>query len=242
MPDSVDHLGCEGVAMSDEPNGGLIGRGRDCDVFAAGPGRVLRRNRAGESTEGEAALMRHLARYGYPVPTVHDASGPDIVMERLDGPTMLAHLSSRPWTLQQQAETLAELIERLLDIPLPDGELPVVGHAGEVVVHLDLHPDNVVLSDRGPVVIDWTNAASGPRGLDAANTWLTLAAGSPSGSLATRVLAWAGRRLLVNRFVHAIDRAAARDQLEIALACRELDPNLSASEVATMRRLAADEM
>jgi aminoglycoside phosphotransferase (APT) family kinase protein len=227
--------------MNGEPTRGLIGSGRDCDVFAAGPGRVLRRNRAGESTEGEAALMRHLARFGYPVPTIHEASGPDIVMERLDGPTMLAHLSSRPWTLQQQADTLAGLIEQLLDVPLPDGELPVVGQAGDVVVHLDLHPDNVVLSDRGPIVIDWTNAASGPRGLDAANTWLTLAAGSPPGSLATRVLAAVGRRLFVDRFVHAIDRAVACDQLETALALRELDPNLSEAEVATMRQLVADE-
>jgi aminoglycoside phosphotransferase (APT) family kinase protein len=227
--------------MSDGADGDLIGSGRACDVYAAGPGRVLRRHRAGESTEGEAKLMRHLAQFGYPVPTVYEAGGPDIVMERLDGPTMLSELSSRPWSLQTHADVLAGPIRRLRDVPLPDDDLRVVGSSGEVIVHLDLHPDNVVLSDRGAVVIDWTNAASGPNGLDAANTWLTLAAGSPPGSLATRVVASVGRRLFVNRFVRAIDRPAARSQLEVALALRELDPNLSDTEVTTMRRLVADE-
>lgn len=219
--------------------GELIGTGRDCDVFEAGTGRVLRRNRAGTSTEAEADLMRHLADHGYPVPAVFEADGPDIVMERLDGPTMLDHLSSRPWTMAKQARVLADLVERLGDVPVPNG-LPAVEASAEVIVHLDLHPDNVVLSDRGPVVIDWTNAAAGPPGLDAANTWLTLAAGTPPGSLVTRWLVSAGRRFFLGRFVRAVDRPQAVRRLHTALALRELDPNLTDDEVATMRAVVAD--
>lgn len=218
----------------------LIGRGRDCDVFAAGPGRVLRRNRAGRSTETEAALMRYLADHGYPVPTVFEASGPDIVMERLDAPTMLEHLSSRPWTMTTHAQTLADLVRRLGDVDVPEGELRVVGEAREVIVHLDLHPDNVVLSGRGPMVIDWSNAAAGPRGLDAANTWLTLAAGTPPGSVVTRWLVSTGRGFFLRRFVGAVDRTEAVRQLDTALALRELDPNLTDREIATMRDLVAN--
>jgi aminoglycoside phosphotransferase (APT) family kinase protein len=219
--------------------GELIGTGRDCDVFEAGPGRVLRRNRAGESTEAEARLMRHLADHGYPVPAVFEADGPDIVMERLDGPTMLDRLASRPWTMARHARTLADLVRRLGDVPVPGG-LRVIERSGEVVVHLDLHPDNVVLSDRGPIVIDWTNAAAGPRGLDAANTWLTLAAGTPPGSIVRRWLAAALRRLFLDRFVRAVDRPLAVGQLDTALALRELDPNLTPEEIDVMRAVVAD--
>ncbi|WP_319054676.1 hypothetical protein [Streptomyces europaeiscabiei] len=31
---------------------------------------------------------------------------------------------------------------------------------------LDLHPENVILTARGPQVIDWSNAEEGPPGLD----------------------------------------------------------------------------
>lgn len=217
--------------------GELIGSGRDCDVFTAGPGRVVRRNRAGRSTETEALTMQHCAAHGYPVPQVFDADGPEIVMERLDGPTMLGDLSTRPWTMRSKAQLLADLIRRLERIPRPDHELSVVAEGGDVLVHLDLHPDNIVLTSDGPIVIDWSNAATGVSGLDAANTWLTLAAGQPDGSIATRTLVAAGRQLFVRGFLSAIDRNAAVESLPTALQLRLSDPHLSEAERSTMQDL-----
>ena len=219
--------------MTDE----LIGRGRDCDVFAAGPGRVVRRTRAGRSTESEALTMQHCAAHGYPVPEVFDADGPDIVMQRLDGPTMLHDLSARPWTMRAKAQLLSDLIDGLERIPRPDHELPAIVEGGDILVHLDLHPDNVVLTADGPLVIDWSNAALGVAGLDAANTWLTLAAGKPGGSVATRALVTAGRRLFVRGFLSAIDRGAAVASLPTALQFRLRDPNQSDGERAAMQAL-----
>lgn len=69
-----------------------IGVGRDADVYALGPDRVVRRYRRGGDVGREAGIMRHLAAHGYPVPVVYRAEGPDLEMERLDGPTMLAML------------------------------------------------------------------------------------------------------------------------------------------------------
>ena len=45
------------------------------------------------------------------------------------------------------------------------------------LLHLDLHPYNVLVDDAGEVtaVIDWTNAAAGDPRLDAARTWSILA-------------------------------------------------------------------
>nr|WP_312870502.1 phosphotransferase [Streptomyces himalayensis] len=47
-----------------------------------------------------------------------------------------------------------------------------VSRCGDVVVpgvrvlHLDLHPENVLLTQRGPVVIDWANSEEGHPDLD----------------------------------------------------------------------------
>ena len=221
--------------------GELIGRGRDCDVFEAGPGRVLRRNRDGRSTEVEALTMRHCAAHGYPVPEVFDAHGADIVMQRLDGPTMLGDMSARPWTMMAKARQLAELIDRLGRVPLPDHELPAAvddrGDRGDTLVHLDLHPENVILTHDGPIVIDWSNTGIGVAGLDAANTWLTLSAGQPDGSAVMRTVVTVGRRFFVRGFVSSIDRSAAVRMLPTALELRLLDPNQSDGERAAMRSL-----
>jgi hypothetical protein len=217
--------------------GALIGTGRDCDVFEAGPGRVLRRNRDGRSTEVEALTMRHCAAHGYPVPEVFDADGADIVMQRLDGPTMLDDMSRRPWTMRAKARQLAELIDRLGRLPLPDHELPTAVDGGGMLVHLDLHPDNVILTADGPIVIDWSNAGLGVAGLDAANTWLTLSAGQPEGSALVNTVVAVGRRFFVRGFVSSIDRAAAVAMLPTALEFRLLDPNQSEAERATMQEL-----
>ncbi len=217
--------------------GDLIARGRDCDVFEAGPGLVLRRNRTGASTELEALTMRHLAEHGYPVPAVHDAHGCDIVMQRLDGPTMLDTISRQPWTMRANAVLLADLIGQLGHVVLPAHEIRTAVSRGNTLSHLDLHPGNVVLTADGPVVIDWTNASIGTVGLDAANTWLTLAAGEPDGGALMRFFVAAGRKFFVGRFVAAIDRSAAQEQLATAFSLRLRDPNLRDGERATMQAL-----
>jgi len=217
--------------------GDLIGRGRDCDVFEAGPGRVLRRNRDGRSTEVEALTMRHCAAHGYPVPEVFDADGTDIVMQRLDGPTMLGDMSARPWTMRAKARQLAELIDRLARVPLPDHELPTAVDGGDTLTHLDLHPNNVVLTADGPIVIDWSNSGIGVAGLDAANTWLTLSAGRPDESALVNTVVAVGRRFFVRGFVSSIDRSTAVRMLPTALELRLLDPNQSDAERATMQAL-----
>lgn len=72
---------------AEEP-GELIGRGRAADIYALDAGRVLRRYRTAHRGEAEAGLMRYLRQAGYPVPEVFGADGPDLVMERLAGPTI----------------------------------------------------------------------------------------------------------------------------------------------------------
>ena len=229
--------------MSDgDSPGELVARGRAADVFALGPERVLRRYREGEHDDvaPEAAAMEHARRHGFPVPAVYEAGGRDLVMERVDGPTMLADLERRPWRVGRHGATLAELHRRLHDIPAPDG-IRAPFDRGDCLVHFDLHPDNVLLSPRGPMVIDWSNASRGDAADDVALTWAIMVTSNVPGPLPFRVLARAGRGLLVNAFLAGVDADAARARLpEIAARRLMTDPHLLEPERRALADLAGD--
>src|SRR5712692_727570 len=91
----------------------LIARGRAADVYSFGDGLVLRRYRTPHDCLYEAAVMQHVRAHGYPAPEVAEVAGPDIVMERLEGPTMLASFARRPWLIFRYARTLSTLLQQL---------------------------------------------------------------------------------------------------------------------------------
>ena len=226
-PDVTDALGDPGV---------LIGRGRAADVYALDADRVLRRYRTPYSCAAEADVMRYLRRAGYPVPAVLAVDGGDLVMERLYGRDMLADLASRPWRIARHARVLAALHDQLHQIAAPEG-LPQPFGAAEGILHLDLHPGNVMLTPSGPVVIDWTNAAAGPAGADAAMAYLIMASGDLDAvPWWLRPAAAILRRVLLRRF-----RAAVRDDPGPYLAqvarYRLADVNVRPAEAARLRRL-----
>jgi aminoglycoside phosphotransferase (APT) family kinase protein len=103
--------------------GRLIGAGRSADVYDAGNGRVLRRYRDGRPAAWvarEAEVMKHARAHRVPVPEVFDVSGPDIVMARAAGPTMVDVLIRRPWTVGAQARLLARLHDQVHAVPALD--------------------------------------------------------------------------------------------------------------------------
>jgi aminoglycoside phosphotransferase (APT) family kinase protein len=99
-----------------------------------------------------------------------------------------------------------------------------LGGEGPAILHLDLHPANVMLGPHGPVVIDWANAARGDAALDVALTAVVLA-----GAPVDPPLSW-----LRNRFVRAFVGEFAppewRLSLDRAIAYRRNDGNVSDKE------------
>jgi aminoglycoside phosphotransferase (APT) family kinase protein len=216
--------------------GELLASGRDADIFAFGSGLVLRRSRMGRSMAAEARVMEHARGHGYPVPAIDHISddGTDLVMERLDGPSMFAALSRQPWTVRRQGRVLAALHEQLHDIPAPDWLPAAPFGTGDRLLHLDLHPLNVILTAKGPVVIDWPNARRGDGSADVALTWAVLAAGEiPAGRLKAAVLG-AGRALLIGGLLAPFDRSELTAQLAGVVEWKAADPNMSDAEQQAM--------
>jgi len=227
--------------MAVEAPGALIGAGRNADVYDIGGGRVLRRYRDGRDPRGvelQAQVMRHARAFGAPVPEVFEATGPDIIMERADGPTMLETLGRRPWSLRGQARLLARLHHLVHQVPAMPG-LRTVGDDddgdGHVLVHRDLHPLNVILTPTGPLIIDWEGAANAPAVYDVALTWAILGFSDvPDGGLKA-VMIRSLQALFTRTFVRA---AGPIDQTWRAMAVRHrlADPNTLATERARLER------
>ena len=220
--------------------GELLARGRDCDVYALDDARVVRRYRqgGGRSMENEAKVMERARANGYPVPRVHDVTDTDLVMDRVEGPTMVEEMARRPWALRRYARTLASLHHRLHDIPAPEGLDAPLGD-GAVIVHLDLHPLNVIMAPQGPVVIDWTNAARGDGNADAAMTWLLVMSGNPDDGALIKLMARWGRAIFAEAFLARFVRKDVMAHLDAVAAYKLVDQNMSEAEQRAIRHLAA---
>jgi uncharacterized protein (TIGR02172 family) len=180
----------------------------------------------------EAELARAIYDSGAPAPQVGevvevgDRAG--VIYERISGPSLLTDLVDHPIHLRRIMRTLAEahadLHQRAVaDLPrvremlaqrassvakLTGAQRRAVLHAlealpdADALCHGDFHQDNVLLSPRGPLVIDWENAALGDPLADVARTLLLFRANFVhSQSAATRVLKRGALQYLSNLYL-----------------------------------------
>ncbi|MEP7764721.1 phosphotransferase [Sanguibacter sp. 25GB23B1] len=154
----------------------LLTRGRSSDVYLLNDTEVVRRLHDRDDTFRNVDLIRHLNAEHFPTARVVHAQGPDLIMERLNGATLLQALDVQDVGITDGVRILLDLHETLHALPLPPSGVAsrVVGR-GECIVHLDLHPANVLMTSDGPFLIDWESAGLGPAGLDLAMTALVFA-------------------------------------------------------------------
>ncbi len=176
-----------------------------------------------------------------------------LLMERVDGADMLTVLGSKPWKLLRLGGTMgrahAALHDAIAPPELPDLKQRLRAHMersplvpdvlrsralaalaslpdGDRIVHGDFHPGNVIVTERGPIVIDWTNAVRGDAAADVARTLLTLRMGAlpPGTPRLLGLLQNGGRSVLTWRYRAAYQalrpddmRRASRWMLPVAI-------------------------
>ncbi len=207
--------------------GKLIGTGRMADVYAWGNHKVVKVFRNGTALsqiEQEAAFGRAIYQAGVPVPATEQIIRVDgrygIVFERINGLSMLAEMSAKPWILLKHARLMAELHMAMHELFVPglpsqrdymqrritdastlsrsqkEAALSALDQLPDdnKLTHGDFHPDNIVMTPDGPVIIDWSTATYGNPIADVARTSLLLGlADLPPGTPA-------GIRLLIGVF------------------------------------------
>jgi uncharacterized protein (TIGR02172 family) len=151
-----------------------------------------------------------------------------VVYERLTGPSLLNQTTARPWTILHSARLMAELhaqmhacrptglpaqrdqLQQKIEAahPLPESlkraALDALDQLPDdtVLCHGDYHPDNILVSARGSVILDWTAAACGHPLADVARTTLIMRHAAVPSHMPGRRLIEAGRRLWYQVYLH----------------------------------------
>ena len=224
--------------------------------------------------ESRIAHAVHAAGIPSPAPgeTLEVNGRQGLIYERIPGVSMLQDLNSRPWMLLQHARSLAELQVKIHRQSIPD--LPpykqMLRNAiqrtqylteelrdkcltlleslpnGQNFCHGDYHPGNVLLTDYGPVVIDWMTACSGSRWADVARTSLLLTIGpkgvgklvSPSIRAALRLY----HRVYLNRYLAAVpDKSNELKRWSMVIAAARLNEDIPPEREALLKLIQKEE-
>jgi len=190
--------------------------------------RLMRNPDALSWLEQQAAALEAARAAGVRVPAVYGLTTvmdrPGMIMERISGQDLLTVLGGKPWLIFRVAAITGKTHARLHQVAAPPGvgslkerlarqissgavpqelvpfALGALGPLpdGDRLCHGDFHPGNIMLQDGAPVVIDWSNVASGDPTADYARCQLMWHTGSlpPGTSIALRVMSSFGRSVL----------------------------------------------
>ena len=154
------------------------------------------------SVEYEARAARAARSAGLPVPAVGEVIEVNgrlgLVYERVEGVSMLETFKTKPWTLFRFAHLSAKLHADVHACTMPelpsqrqrlkhrirrtealsDGTKRIVLSIldglpdDERLCHGDFHPDNILMTAQGPIIVDWMDATRGNPLSDVARTSL----------------------------------------------------------------------
>ena len=198
------------------------------------------------AVEQEKRISQIVHEFGLLVPATGGMIEVDgrhgILYERIDGPSMLRQLGAKPWTaisllhvfadlhvsmhahtvreFPSQRQRLTHLIQQASPLPaewtaaaltalnqLPDGGR---------LCHGDYHPDNVLMSPTGPIIIDWSEATCGNPLADVANTSLIFRLGAPPPGGMSRLLIGPARAVAEATYMRGYLKRAPALRAELA--------------------------
>jgi aminoglycoside phosphotransferase (APT) family kinase protein len=156
------------------------------------------------SIEHEYLRSKAVMDSGLPVPAIFEKvihkGRTALLYERINGSPLTKKLSNKPWTaltlINQMAKLQVfvhdkevsnfpyqkEILHRKIKLAkeLTEAEKTLIAEwlsklpSGNSLCHGDFHPDNILLAERGPVIIDWADATQGTRLADLARTLIIL--------------------------------------------------------------------
>lgn len=199
------------------------------------------------------------------------AGRPGMIMERVDGRDLMAELGRRPWRLFWVASLSGEVhaklhavtappnlrsLKSLLRVtiefsPLVPSEIAARAMValedlpdGDKLCHGDFYPANLLLHRDGPVLIDWSRAASGDPDADVARTLMMVRLGElpPSTPLAVRPIAAVGRGILAAAYLRSYRRhrplnPSRVDAWEIPVAAARLAEGIAGERLRLLKFL-----
>jgi len=184
--------------------------------------------------EQEAMLGKHVHEAGIASPAIGEVIELDgrkgFVLEKITGKSMLTEISKKPWMIFKNAKALAESLASIHKQEvnkLPDQrkalinairsanglseekKLKIISLLHELreenkLCHGDFHPDNVINTIEGVIIIDWATATKGNPLADLARTSLLLQIGEPPPGIPP-LMRWViknGRTIFYNYFIN----------------------------------------
>jgi aminoglycoside phosphotransferase (APT) family kinase protein len=187
-----------------------IGAGRTATIFRYGQNQAIKLFKASfprQAINDEFEIGRSLNTRGLSIPRTYELIEVDhtkgIVLDFINGRSMLQNLAKKPWFvltyakkmarlhfaihkasiarnnwIKSLSKSLAEKISRVTLLSTEEQNAVLQDLAslpdGSALCHGDFHPDNILMSKDGLVTVDWITARIGNSVADVARTWLLL--------------------------------------------------------------------
>lgn len=165
-----------GTKIPELKESNLLAEGSHSRVYSISDRLVVRQLKSFSGTYPNADLIAHLKKMGYPTPALYEARQDKLVMERVHGPTLLQSLIAQETSLSEGIDIIVDLHEQLHAINPPE-ITSISGWAGhgDRIIHMDIHPGTIVMTNTGPQLVSWEDSQYGLAELDVASTALVFA-------------------------------------------------------------------
>jgi aminoglycoside phosphotransferase (APT) family kinase protein len=212
-----------------------IALGRTAEIYPYGEEKVLKlflSDTPQPWINKEIEIGSYIQETNIPVPKVYERvkieEREGVIYERIEGPSLLNELATKPWNVVKYGRLLANLHVQVHDVTapksletqrewatggIPDSEkisadmkakvLELLDSLpdGDQLCHGDFHPGNIIITQRGPVIIDWMTVSQGVASGDVARTATILeTAKAPEGTPMRWLLEWI-RKLFLGTYL-----------------------------------------